>query len=167
MSKNSYIVRKLQHDRMVSGKTELKILILAPIKVLNNLCKSLYISVQYSQNLGLKPDTHIKNTTVKIRKKYSQKRNCAASVPISTFRCLWSIYILPWSVCLFCCRKICGPILGIYKLPTDTWMWKLGTESAKLLLGEKMNWIFVAVRYMQAIEQLFFLMHDFIFHEIS
>ncbi len=35
--------------------------------------------------------------------------------PISTFMCLWAIYIFPGSVCLFCCRKICGPILGIYK----------------------------------------------------
>jgi hypothetical protein len=26
----------------------------------------------------------------------------------------------PGSVCLFCCRKICGPILGIYKSLTDT-----------------------------------------------
>ncbi len=26
---------------------------------------------------------------------------------------------------LFCCRKICGPILEIYKSLTDTWMWKL------------------------------------------
>jgi hypothetical protein len=23
-------------------------------------------------------------------------------------------------------QEICGPILGIYKSPTDTWMWKLG-----------------------------------------
>jgi hypothetical protein len=36
---------------------------------------------------------------------------------ISTFMCLWAIYLL--SVCLFCCRKICGQILGIYKLLTD------------------------------------------------
>ncbi len=62
----------------------------------------------------------------KIRNKYSQKRNCAATAPISTFMCLCAIYIFPRSICLFCCRKICGPILGIYKSLTDTWMWKLG-----------------------------------------
>ena len=39
---------------------------------------------------------------------------------------LWEIYIFPGSVSLFCCREICGPILGIYKSLTDTWMWKLG-----------------------------------------
>jgi hypothetical protein len=40
--------------------------------------------------------------------------------------CLWAIYLFPRSICLFCCRKICGPILGIYKLLTYTWIWKLG-----------------------------------------
>ncbi len=30
------------------------------------------------------------------------------------------------AVCLFCCREICGPILGIYKSLADTGMWKLG-----------------------------------------
>jgi hypothetical protein len=39
-----------------------------------------------------------------------------------TLMCLWAIYIFQRSVCLFCCRKICGPILGIYKSHTDIWM---------------------------------------------
>jgi hypothetical protein len=62
----------------------------------------------------------------KIRKKYSKKTNCAASVPISTFKCLCAIDIFTRSVCLVCYRKICGTILWIYKSFTDTWMWKLG-----------------------------------------
>ncbi len=69
---------------------------------------------------------HCKYTIPRSRKKYYQKRNGAASVPISTFMCLWTIYIFPWSVCLFFCRKMCGPILGIYKSLPDTWMRKLG-----------------------------------------
>ncbi len=67
---------------------------------------------------------------------YSQKWNCSFQNRIITF-CfpvpkiptliyLWEMYIFPGSVCLFCCREICGPILGIYKSLTDTWMWKLG-----------------------------------------
>ncbi len=65
---------------------------------------------------------------------YSQKWNCyfpkqnynVLSPAVPTLIYLWGIYIFPGSVCLFCCREICGPILGIYKLLTDTWMWKLG-----------------------------------------
>ncbi len=41
----------------------------------------------------------------KIWKKYSQKRNIRASIPISTFMCLWANYIFPRGVCLFCWRK--------------------------------------------------------------
>ncbi len=40
----------------------------------------------------------------KIRNKYSQKSNCAcaATVPLSTFMCLWAICKFPQSIC---CRK--------------------------------------------------------------
>jgi hypothetical protein len=48
---------------------------------------------------------HCKDKIPKFRKKYSQKRNIGASVQISTFICLWVIYIFPRSVCLFCWRK--------------------------------------------------------------
>jgi hypothetical protein len=41
----------------------------------------------------------------KFETKYSQERNIGASVPISTFMCLWANYIFPRWVCLFCWRK--------------------------------------------------------------
>ncbi len=61
-----------------------------------------------------------KDTMPKIRNKYSQKRTCVASFPIPTFMFRWAIYIFSRSVCLFCCGKIGGPIVGIYKSLTDT-----------------------------------------------
>ncbi len=50
-------------------------------------------------------------------------------------------------VCLFCCREIFGPILGIYESLTDTCMWKLGLRphnSQKR--NEYINGVFLAVR---------------------
>ncbi len=71
--------------------------------------------------------SHCKDKMPKIWNKYSQKRNIAASVPISSFMCLWANYIFPRWGCLFCWRKYVGRlILGIYKSLKDTWMWKLG-----------------------------------------
>ncbi len=48
---------------------------------------------------------HCKEPIPNIRNKCSKKRDCAATVPISTFICLWAIYIFSWSICLFCWRK--------------------------------------------------------------
>ncbi len=48
---------------------------------------------------------HCKDKLLKIWNKYSQIRNIGASVPISTFMCLWANYIFPWWVCLFYWRK--------------------------------------------------------------
>ncbi len=67
---------------------------------------------------------------------YSQKWNCSFQnrikmfcLPVPTLIYLWEKYIFPGSVCIFCCRKMCGPILGICKSLTDTWMWKLGLRT--------------------------------------
>ena len=56
------------------------------------------------------------DTIQKIWNKCSQKWNCTASVLISTFMCLWTIYIIPPSGSQFCSRKICG----IYKNRSQT-----------------------------------------------
>ncbi len=87
---------------------------------------------------------HCKEPMPKIRNKYFQKRNCVATVPISTFICLWAIYIFPPSICLFCCRKKCGSILGI-KNQSQThecgnWDWDRALPKKKYING-----IFVAV----------------------
>ncbi len=75
------------------------------------------------------PGPHCKDKMPKILNKYSQKKNIGASVPISTFMCLWANYIFPRWVCLFCWRKyVRRLILGIYKSLKDTWMWKLGVR---------------------------------------
>ncbi len=54
------------------------------------------------------------HTAKKIPFMYAFSENCAASAPLSTFMCLWAIYIFPWSVHIFSCGTI------------GRRMWKLG-----------------------------------------
>jgi hypothetical protein len=76
-----------------------------------------------------------------------QNRIIMFCLPIPTLIYLWENYIFPGSVCLFCCSQICRPILGIYKLSTDTWMWKLRLRPRNSQKKEFINGIFVAVQY--------------------
>ncbi len=101
-------------------------------------------------NIQIQPSwmnaTHCKDTIPKISNKYSQKRNCVTTVPIPTFMFLWAIYIFPQSVCLFCCRKIGGLIVGIYIDRSNTHLCgKLEWGRAKFLFWEYINRNFFAV----------------------
>ncbi len=69
-------------------------------------------------NLIRKKETHCKDTIPKIRNKYDQKRP-QSQFPHSCV-CERFMYVFPQSVCLFCCRKIYGPIVGLYRSLTNT-----------------------------------------------
>jgi hypothetical protein len=62
-------------------------------------------------------------TATKIQFICSFSGNCAASVPIFTFICLWAIPRIGPHIS---CRRIGRSIEGTYKSLTDTWIWQLG-----------------------------------------
>jgi hypothetical protein len=70
-------------------------------------------------------------------------------LPVPTLIYLRVIYIFLGSVCLFCCRKICGTIRGIYINRSQYYdiivEIGFGTEAAQFPEKEYINGIFLAV----------------------
>ena len=62
---------------------------------------------------------------------HSQKTHCAASVPISTFMCLWSIYIIPRSAHIFSCSRI-GRQVGIHQSLTAVEAVRVSVEAVRM-----------------------------------
>ncbi len=75
-------------------------------------------------------------TVPKIQFLYSQKWNCRVFFVSNSYlhESVSDLYI-PRSVCLFGWSKIGRPIMEIYKLLTDTWMWKLGDRTFYFCFG--------------------------------
>ncbi len=88
---------------------------------------------------------HCKDTITKILNKYSQKRNCTASVPTSTSVCLWA-FIYSQDRCAFSAAGKYVDRFWEYINPSNSHMnVEIGTETALFLFWEYINGIFVAV----------------------
>ena len=77
---------------------------------------------------------------------YFQNRIIMFCLPDLTLIYLWEIYIFPGSVCIFCCREICGPILGKYTNRSQHLNVEIGTEAAQFPEKEYITGIFLAVQ---------------------
>ncbi len=85
-----------------------------------------------------------KNQYHKFETNIPRKGTARPTVPISTFMCLWAIYIFLWSICFFCCRRYVDRSWK-YISCSQTQNVEIGTEAAQFQEKEYINGIFVAV----------------------
>ncbi len=121
---------RLPNIRVLSPELRKQVWCVHPVRVRHDRKRRLRHAAQVTENMSSFPQSC---TATKILFLYSFSGNCAASVPISTFMCLWVIYIFPGSILIFSCSRIGRSIMGIYKSLTDTWMWKLGLWLSQFL----------------------------------
>ncbi len=84
-----------------------------------------------------------KGPVPKIRNKYAQKRNCAATVPIHVS--VSDLYIPTIDLPILLQEILCGPILGIIINRSQTHECEIGNEAAQFPEKEYINGIFAAL----------------------
>ncbi len=121
------------HLKLLSCNSELCTFILCFPVPLTSSILPIFLSSSALRTEKLGPVGPAKSFIKKWSDKFGFWNMC---VCVCFIMCLLAIYIFPRSVCLFCCRKICGPILGIYKSLTDTWMRTLGLRPSNSFSGK-------------------------------
>ncbi len=123
--KHGYWLRLNRTDRTYMLK--LKIQLLLPRKLSYKLVCN---SFQSHESITLQ-----RHKTENSKQIFPEKELCGLSPNSHIHVSVSDLYIPTIGLPILCYRKICGPILGIYKSLTDTWMWKLGLRQHNSFSG--------------------------------
>jgi hypothetical protein len=95
--------------------------------------KTFFLFLRFWQAVFIRFCLHCKDTVPKIAKRYSQKENCEASVPIHIS--VSDLYIPKVGLHSWLQQNSWTDPGKIHKSLTDVWIWKLGTRSRSLISG--------------------------------